>query len=85
MYTKNVALLHYVIYTLTTDTITHVTSFFPMPPANWSVIILLTAHVFITPIPSVPVKITVPPIILTVRPAIIDNALSHSCRVRGGL
>ena len=30
----NVALLHYVMYTLTTDISAHVTSFLPMPPAK---------------------------------------------------
>ena len=34
IFLNNLALLHYVMYTLTTGTGTHVTSFLPMPPAK---------------------------------------------------
>ena len=61
-----VALLHYVMYTLTTGTSTHLTPFLPMPPTMswciWSAINLHTAHVFIDPTPGVPFKISMPPI-----------------------
>ena len=68
---KCLALLHYVMYTLTTGNRAHVTPLLLMPPAKrWSGPILYTARVFVDPTSGVPFKILSPP----VRAAIIEYA-----------
>ena len=58
---RSVALLHYAMYTLTTDTEAHMTPLLLMPPAKRWEIILHTARVFVAPTRGVLFKILTPP------------------------
>ena len=77
---NNEASVHYDMYTLTTGTIAHVTSFLPMPSAKRWGIRGRSLHMS-----CVPFKIPVPPII---QPAIIKKAQGDEdspCYLRGCL